>query len=202
METANAESATKFPAKTDFPAFKLGKAAPDSRGAAKPNRQADPKGYFTDGYAEGTTIHWLIDTGCTNTMLSVKKYHEIPEDRRPELYEYNRVIVTADDTPLNVHGQTKFNIKFGSHWVRHSILEADISNEGLIGIDFLTQHKASIDFAEQKISFHGEDLQAQCYSTQDRACRIHVNEGVMIPAGTRKSYRPKRVIPSHRSMVS
>ena len=124
-------------------------------------------------------------------MLSFKKFQQIPEDKRPELYEYKNVIVTADDTPLNVYGQTTFNIKFGSQWVRHQTLVADISNEGLIGIDFLTQHKVSLDFANKKISFHGEDFQAQCYDVRERACRIHVNEGVMIPAGTRRIIEAK-----------
>ena len=134
---------------------------------------------------EDTPVHWLIDTGCTTTILNVKKYLEIPKDRRPELYEVDTVLVTADDTPLNIYGRTTFNVKFGKEWVRHSVIVANVTNEGLIGIDFLLEHKVSLDFASQKITFHGEDFQAQCNSTQERACRVAVSRGVMIPAGTR-----------------
>ena len=177
---------TKFCSKLPRNSFKLEKAAPISRGAAKFKKQAEPKGYFTDGFAEGIPIHWLIDTGSTCTIISTKKYQEIPNEKRPELYEYDRTIVTADDTPLNVYGCTVFNIKFGDQWVRHSALVAEISNDGLIGIDFLTQHEVSLDFARKTVSFHGEKFQAQCHHTKEQACRIHVKENVMIPAGSRR----------------
>ena len=62
---------------------------------------------------------------------------------------------------------------------------ADVSNEGLIGMDFLVQHEVSLDFAQQKIHLHGEGIQAQCQSAQARACRIAISEVVMIPAGSR-----------------
>ena len=56
----------------------------------------------------------------------------IPEDRRPELKEYSTVLVTADDQPLKLYGQADFNIKFGSYWVRHTALVAEVTNDGLI----------------------------------------------------------------------
>ena len=134
---------------------------------------------------EDTPVHWLIDTGCTTTILSVNKYLAIPEDQRPELYEVDTVLVTADDTPLKILGRTIFNIKFGKQWVRHSVIVANVTNEGLIGMDFLLEHKVSLDFANKTVHFHGEDFQAQCNSTRERACRVAISEGVMIPAGTR-----------------
>ena len=134
---------------------------------------------------EDTPVHWLIDTGCTTTILSVNKYLAIPEDQRPELYEVDTVLVTADDTPLKILGRTIFNIKFGKQWVRHSVIVAKVTNEGLIGMDFLLEHKVSLDFANKTVHFHGEDFQAQCNSTRERACRVAISEGVMIPAGTR-----------------
>ena len=95
------------------------------------------------------------------------------------------VLVTADDTPLRIYGRTDFNIKFGKQWVRHSVIVANVTNEGLIGMDFLLEHKVSLDFANQTVHFHGEEFQAQCNSTRERACRVAICEGVMIPAGTR-----------------
>ena len=66
-----------------------------------------------------------------------------------------------------------------------------MANEGLIGIDFLIQHQVSVDFAEKKIRLNGDDFQAQCNSTRDHACRVTVQEGVLIPAGTRKIIKGK-----------
>ena len=166
-------------------------AAPVSRGAAGQKPKAEPTGFFIDGYAEGTPIHWLIDTGCTSTIINYKNYMMIPEERRPELKEHPTVLVTADDQPLKLYGQAVFNIKFGSYWVRHAALVAEVTNDGLIGIDFLSQHGVTLNFSTKTISFHGEDLEAQCNRTQEKACRIAVTESITIPAGTRKIVQAK-----------
>ena len=115
----------------------------------------------------------------------------IPEERRPELKEHPTVLVTADDQPLKLYGQAVFNIKFGSYWVRHAALVAEVTNDGLIGIDFLSQHGVTLNFSTKTISFHGEDLEAQCNRTQEKACRIAVTESITIPAGTRKIVQAK-----------
>lgn len=103
--------------------------------------------------------------------------------------------MTADDTPLKVYGQGIFNLKFGNHWVRHKTLVADVTNAGMIGIDFLSQHGAAIDFGSKKITFQGEKMDAQCQLTRDRACRVSIAEGVVVPAGTRRILQARATKP-------
>ena len=145
---------------------------------------AGPSGFFTDGLAETTQVHWLIDSGCTITILSLKKYQEIPKEECPELKRHKYVLVTADDKPLQVHGQTELNIKFGDQWIQHRVIIAEINNDGLIGMDFLMRHHVTIDFSTQKISFNGENVDVHCRASQYQACRVSIQEGTVIPAGT------------------
>ena len=53
---------------------------------------------------------------------------------------YDRQLVTADDSELKVYGQAKFQIEFGKRCT-HQLLVAEISYEGIIGIDFLLDHE-------------------------------------------------------------
>ena len=130
-------------------------------------------------------VQWLIDTGCTVTIISTSKFQDIPVEDRPKLEKYEKTLVAANDQALTVHGQAVFNIKFGTQWVRHKTLVADVSNEGLIGLDFLTKHKVTLDFSTKTVTCSGEEVEAQCRQTVERACRVSVREGVMIRAGTR-----------------
>ena len=159
--------------------------APVSHGETEKVQEAEKNGFYSKGNVENETIQWLIDTGCTATIISKTKFEEIPKEDRPELEKYQRVLVAANDAPLKVHGQATFNIKFGTKWVRHKTLVADITNEGFIGLDFLTTHQVTLDFSTKTVTCLGEQVEAQCKRTTERACRVSVRAGVMIPAGTR-----------------
>ena len=152
-------------------------------------------GFYSEGKAEDVTVKWLIDTGCTITILSKAKFDEITEGNRPTLNEYKKVLVTATDSPVQVFGQTTFNIKLGGQWVRHQVLVADVTNEGLIGLDFLMNNSVTLDFASRRVTCLGENLEAQCNRNLDRICRVTVAETVMIPAGTRKIIRGRTAKP-------
>ena len=101
-------------------------------------------------------MKWLVDTGCTTTIVSTRKFEAIPEDNRPEVEKYDRPLVSTDDTPLRVAAQTVLNIQLGNRTVRHRVIIAEISNEGLIGIDFLVQHKVTLDFGQRESYITGK----------------------------------------------
>ena len=109
--------------------------------------------------------------------------------------------MSADDSPLKVYGRAKINIKFGQSWFSHSVLVADITNEGLIGIDFLMQHGITLDFANKTIRCKDETMEAQCQQIRERTCRIAVAEGVLIPPGTRQIVEEELQEPYSRRLV-
>ena len=99
--------------------------------------------------------------------------------------QYTGKLLSADDSPIQVHGRTTLTVTVGNKTVQHSVLVADITNEGLIGLDFLTTHKLVLDFSTNKIFCNGEELVACCRVGTDRACRVSLVEPTIIPAGTR-----------------
>ena len=76
------------------------------------------------------------------------------------------------------------NIQLADKHVRHMVLVAEISNEGLIGTDFLRAHGIVIDFINTKVTSKGETIIAKCQEGQGRAHRVSAKETVVIPAGT------------------
>ena len=142
-------------------------------------------GFFTTGKVEDRRINWLIDTGCTVTIISTKVFEKIHPDERPELQPYEKNLLSADDSLIKVQGQTKFNIQLGEKLIQHPCLVANISNEGLLGMDFLQTHHMVIDFSTNKITCEGEVLIARCREGQNHACRVMVAEHVTIPPESR-----------------
>ena len=111
------------------------------------------------------------------------------------LKEYNGILLSADNSPINVYGRAEMNVQIGKKLMRHPVLVADISNEGLIGTDFLKTHKMVLDFAANKVTCEGDVIVARCQEGVNRTCRISVAETVVIPAGTRTLIEGKAVKP-------
>lgn len=161
----------------------------------QPVRVTRESGFFTDGRIENTHIEWLIDTGCTPTIIASRVYNRLSADNRPELKEYRGILLSADDSTIKVLGRAEMNVQIGRKVMRHPILVADIGNEGLIGTDFLRTHKMVLDFADNKVICEGELLVARCKEGNNRACRVSVSETVIVPAGTRTVIEGKAVKP-------
>ena len=137
------------------------------------------------GRAETVPVEWLVDTGCTTTVLAERVFNQIPEDERPDLMEYPRVLLSADDTPIKVIGQADLNIKLGTKLVQHRVIVAEVSNQGMLGMDFLRAHNMVLNFATGHITCEGEEMVTRCQEGITRVCRVSTAEKVVIPANSR-----------------
>ena len=140
---------------------------------------------FIPGTVEGVAVEWLVDTGCSTTILSTKKFMEIQPAARPELSPYVGTLLSADDTPLQVYGRAEVNLHLQGKDVRHPVIVADISNQGLLGLEFLQAGGLAIDFATQSITWGGRPVESHSRHITEQANRVMVAEDVVIPAGTR-----------------
>jgi transposase InsO family protein/predicted aspartyl protease len=141
-------------------------------------------------------VRWLVDTGCTVTILSEKTYRQIPDDEKPDLIDYHKALVSADGSPLKVLGKVMLNIQIGKKLVQHTTLVAEISDEGLLGTDFMKKHGMVIDFATNKLICNGETMEARCCAIgTDRVCRVIVAETTNIPPGCRMILQGKSTKP-------
>lgn len=152
-------------------------------------------GFFVKGKAEGKTVDWLVDTGCTTTIISTRVFDHLDPEERPDLTPYPGCLMSADESPIQVRGKTLLNIQLGQTLVQHSVIVAEVMNDGLLGLDFLQQHKMVINFATSQILCDGEKVVAHCRAGTDRVCRVVAAETASIPARTRtvmsaKSSRP------------
>ena len=136
------------------------------------------------GQVETMTVDWLVDTGCSITILSSHVFFKIHPDDRPELCGPNRDLVSADSSPLKVSGEAKFNITVGQKTVSHLTVVADISNDGLLGMHFPKQHEFSIDFRTNILHSQDKSIATQCKLGQCRSCLVTMAEHTIIPAGT------------------
>ena len=139
-------------------------------------RVGKDSGIFVTGKAETLPIEWLVDTGCTTTVLNVRTFQALHPDEQPQLSCFPGELISVDGSPIDVQGSAMMNIQIGSKFFQHRVMVADITNQGIIGMDFLQEHKMILDFAQGKLSCEGQEIRAYCRAGTHRACRVSVTE--------------------------
>ena len=153
------------------------------------------RGFFVKGKAENVHVDWLVDTGCTSTSLSARIFNRFRPDERPDLERYTGNLRSADDSPIQVKGKAVINIQLGQTLVQHSVIVAEVMNNGLLGLDFLQKHRMVINFANQQITSDGEKVVAQCRAGTYRACRVIAAENTSLPSRSRTVVEAKTTKP-------
>ena len=107
---------------------------------------------YVPGLVGGQPVDMLVDTGSAVTLV-----HQRVLDRSPKNFKLSVVgepVVSANGQPLNIRGKCDLQICVDGVNVVHSVLvAADVTQDCLLGMDFLGKHGCTIDFETSSLSF-------------------------------------------------
>ena len=63
----------------------------------EPHTVTRESGFFVDGRIVGIRYEWMIDTGCSRTIIAGRIFDKLSEDSRPELQVYDETLLSADE---------------------------------------------------------------------------------------------------------
>ena len=105
-----------------------------------------------EGHVSDVPIKFLVDTGASCTIISVNSYMLIKDLVGSQLRELTgKMLQLADGQPLDALGTLMVDIQLGPVVVKHNVLIAKISDEGIIGYDFLHTHGCTIDAGQHSL---------------------------------------------------
>lgn len=144
------------------------------------------EGYFVCIKIENLPVTFLIDTGSNVTILSKSMVEQLSSELCQSLQptSIKMLTVTGEVTPFL--GKAEIDLKIGLQTIRHNVLVADIENDGILGMDFLTAHRCDLILSEQYMKINGEKVRcfANSRNAQPRCCRVAVLDHVEIPPET------------------
>jgi hypothetical protein len=87
----------------------------------------------------------LIDTGAKLTLVSTALAEKIVDTTMPLLDPMPKRVYDAGGKTLNVSGKGEFTLKVGSFSCTVNAAVADLTVDGIIGLDFLTEYSCTVD---------------------------------------------------------
>ena len=118
----------------------------------------------------GRELSALVDTGATTSLVAWDWWCR--QGRPGHIDAVPHRITGADGSEIHVHGRSKGRFKVQDKSYQVGFVIADIDEEAILGMDFLTKHKVLIDTATQRLRFEAPEAQ-----------RIRLLRGLVIPPG-------------------
>lgn len=143
----------------------------------------DNNGLFVPITIGNVQVPLLVDTGATVTILSKEYLRKLDpfQELVIEPILLNMVTATGDKRPF--YGKCCLDIVLGSQKLTHQFLIADIKQNGILGLDFITKHYVNILPSKNCLTVKGENVQCIRYKDEiEPACtRVSLDEEIVFP---------------------
>ena len=143
----------------------------------------------------GQSLSSLVDTGATLTILSTRVWNGCRLSKQGNLTSYDKTLISASGNSLNVRGRTKVNLEIGSGQFETDVVVADVDNDLILGLDFMQQHRCSIDVTCKSLTIGSQTLKMSCRGSIG-CYRIAVAENVEVPAMSETIIQGKPICPA------
>mgnify|MGYP002259883024 CR=1 FL=1 len=134
-------------------------------------------GIYVTGRVDGIAVNFLVDTGSSVTIISTQTYDRINE-KCPDngLEPVDFPLAGVDGFDLDALGKTTRCITLGNTGRRQQIVVANVSTDGILGIDFLRQNRCEVCLVRQVLRMDGEEI--LCWSGDERqnVCRVEIKK--------------------------
>ena len=159
--------------------------AAQEKGPAVPKQSlsvANETAVYVVGHIEGYKTDMLLDTGSSVTLVHRRLFNKLGPNL--PLEEFREPIISANGDLLDIVGTCKLRLCVGGVDVVHSVLVAgDITQDCLIGVDFLVGNKCKLDFETGTLVAKGRTVVLSSAKDRERpmVCRVSLSETVTVP---------------------
>lgn len=138
------------------------------------------------GKVQEKAFNFLVDTGSAITIVSSSAFSQLKSlDSRLEEVPYD--VRLADGQDLLVQGQADMEITLGPLKVIHKVVVANIKQEVILGIDFLSAHDCKLDIRRALLHVNGVKVNMWEEKTDHpKCCRVVLRQGEVVPAKSEK----------------
>jgi hypothetical protein len=99
------------------------------------------------------TFNWLFDTGAAITCMNADSFRESFGHQRPRLIKNSAGCIAANGSRMESMGIYEIEMTIRGRKFLHPVTIVKDSNDNILGIDFMHQHKLNYDAHSKQITF-------------------------------------------------
>jgi hypothetical protein len=103
----------------------------------------------------GMDTYLLIDTGATVPLLSKVCYGNMFGTKHRSVEKVESDVLSANGSPVDVCGKTSIDLVLNGTTMSHEMIIADLSVDGILGLDFFVKYEAIINMRTHKVEISG-----------------------------------------------
>ena len=146
------------------------------------NTGSNDDGYFVRANVNDKPVTLLCDSGANVTILNSNLINTWGNSREPCLTPVTTMLLTVTGESKPFKGKATVEINLGNVTFQHEVLFADITQDGILGIDFMMQNKCDLIISKSCLKVKGQEI--PCYmsnGSQPVCCRVALVENVSVP---------------------
>ena len=123
--------------------------------------------FYVHTRLSGCPCSFLLDTGAAVTLLSTRTFERCQPLTPLQLWTQQQ-LVEVEGSLLHVKGTISLHIDFyGQSFKVPFIVINNLSEDAILGLDFLKQHSCCIDTGKKLLQFGSENFSVPLHSPQD-----------------------------------
>ena len=156
------------------------------------NRSVD--GLYVPVQIHGKEYKFLVDTGASDSYISRRVYEQIDERIRPPLKHKEAQAHLADGSTLPLDGDVTLELAIGPS--KGTVLVADVSGDGILGLETLTQMGAKIDLTRFEFTTKWGKIECKNEDGEKLLCQISASEQPQFQLDTKLLYLDQQKVES------
>ncbi len=129
-------------------------------------------------------VRMVVDGGASATILSKRVFDQLPDSEKEKLEPTDLTVGLANDADMVVYGVLPLDFAIGGKAITHPMIVGDITNDALLGADFLEEYKCVVDHGMGSIHLQNVEIPLNDNQENPSSCRVIVRNCVTVPPFT------------------
>ena len=141
--------------------------------------------FYTNGLIYNFSVNVLVDSGSTASVITTDMFEKLPSNLWCLLVPIKSEISDVNGNNVSSIGFVTLDIKLGQEISSQTFLVCTISQDGILGQDFLLKQVSKVNYKRMVFHTHNNN-EIQCWigGNANMICRVEVKNTVKIPPMT------------------
>ena len=140
--------------------------------------------YYMPGKVHGKSVQYLLDTGCTRSVLSKRTFDRLPAKTKEQLQPNDLQGIMADGSILPMLGKITLACKLRNEPFEETFIVSKITDDAILGMSFLEKMGCTLNFDRHILNINDKELLCVDRTGTLLSNKVQILKDAVIPAST------------------